>query len=694
MSNNPTDKLRNVCLMSHGATGKTSLTEAMLFNAGASDRLGKVIDGNTATDYDPEEIKRKISISTSVAYCEWKGTKINIIDTPGYFDFVGEVREGVRASDACVIPVSAKSGNQAGVERAWSYAKEHNIPKIIFINKVDEPNTNFFNVLENLRGVFGKSLAPFMIPIISGESLMGYVNVVEMKAFECQKEKLVEIPIPNDLNDEIKKIHEMIVESVAESDEELLEKYLGGQEFTIAEVHKGLRVGILSGDIAPILCGSATMNIGIEILLDSIVDYFPAPQDRGVFIGEKPGTAEQKVERKPLSTESAAALVFKTIADPFVGKLSIFKVYSGTLKANSMIYNASQDKSEKIGQLMFLKGKKQIPTEKVEAGDIGAIPKLQFTLTGDTLCEQANAIILPRIEFPTPEIFLAVEPKTKGDEEKISSGLHRLMEEDLTIKLEVNTETHQHLLHGMGEQHLEVIVSKLKSKFQTDVNLVEPKIPYRETIKKKVKAEGKHKKQSGGHGQYGHVWIEFEPGPTEDLTFVETIFGGSVPRQYIPAVEKGLRESIPHGVLAGYPVVNLKANLVDGSYHDVDSSEMAFKIAANLAFKKALSEASPVLLEPIMRVEVFVPEHYMGDVIGDLNKRRGRIIGMNPIGDGLQKVEGEVPMAEMFKYSTDLRSMTQARGRFTLTFERYEETPPNISTKVAEEYKKSRQQEE
>lgn len=694
MSNNLTDKLRNVCLMSHGGTGKTSLAEAMLFNAGTSDRLGKVVDGNTTTDYDSEEIKRKISISTSVAYCEWKGTKINIIDTPGYFDFVGEVREGVRAADACVIPVSAKSGNQAGVERAWSYAKEHKIPKIVFVNKLDEPNTNFFNVLEDLRGVFGKSLAPFMIPIISGETLTGYVNVVDMKAFECKKEKLTEISIPNELSNEIKKIHEMIVESVAESDEELLEKYLGGQEFTIEEVHKGLREGILSGDIAPVLCGSATANIGIEILLDSIVDYFPSPEDRGMVIGEKPGAAEQKVERKPLPAEPAAALVFKTIADPFVGKLSLFKVYSGTIKANSTIYNASQDKSEKIGQLIFLRGKKQISAEKVEAGDIGAIPKLQFTLTGDTLCDQANPIILPRIDFPTPEIFLAVEPKAKGDEEKISTGLHRLMEEDSTIKLEVNIETHQHLLYGMGEQHLEVIVSKLKSKFQTDVNLIEPKIPYRETIRKKVKAEGKHKKQSGGHGQYGHVWIEFEPGPTEDLTFVETIFGGAVPRQYIPAVEKGLRESLPHGVLAGFPVVNLKANLVDGSYHDVDSSEMAFKIAANLAFKKALSEASPVLLEPIMRVEVFVPEHYMGDVIGDLNKRRGRILGMNPTGDGLQKVEGEVPLAEMFKYSTDLRSMTQARGRFTLAFERYEEAPPNVTAKVVEEYKRNRQQEE
>lgn len=689
-----TDKLRNICLVSHGGTGKTSLTEAILFNGGATDRLGKVVDGNTTTDYDPEETKRKISISTSIACCDWKGHKINIIDTPGYFDFIGEVRSGVRVADACIIPIAAKSGNQAGIEKAWDFANEHKIPKILFVNKMDEPNVNFFNVLEELRDKYGKSLAPFIIPIISGETLKGFVNVVNMKAHEIQNDKMTEMPVPDDLKDEINKLHDMIVEAVAETDEQLLEAFLSGQEFTVEEVQKGLRAGILDGSIAPVFCGSATSNIGVIQLMNAIIEYCPSPEDRGSVQATKPGNADQKVDLKPVSTGSASALVFKTIADPFVGKLSLFRVYSGTLKSNSSIYNSSQDKSEKVGQVFFLRGKKQIPTDKVETGDIGAIAKLQFTLTGDTLCDQSNAVLLPRIDFPNAEIFLAIEPKAKGDEEKISTGLHRLMEEDPTMKLEMNSETHQLLLYGMGEQHLDVVASKLKAKFQTEVTLKDPKIPYRETIKKKVKVEGKHKKQSGGHGQYGHVWIEFEPGQTEDLTFTETIFGGSVPKQYIPAVEKGLREAITTGVLAGCPVVNLKATLVDGSYHDVDSSEMAFKLAANLAFKAGLVQASPVLLEPIMKVEVTVPDSYMGDVIGDMNKRRGRILGMNPIGNGLQKVEAEVPLAEVFKYSTDLRSMTQGRGKFQLSFERYEEAPPNISTKVVEEYKKTRQQEE
>lgn len=693
MKDYTTDKIRNICLMGHGGSGKTTLAEAMLFNTGVLDRFGKVADGTTTTDYDPEEIKRKISIGTALAPCEWKDNKINVVDTPGYFDFVGEVKQAIRICDSALIMVSAKSGPAVGTEKSWAFAKELGIARMFFINKMDDENANFFNALEKLNSLFGKGVIAFQLPILEENKFVGYVDVINMSAKKFDKGKLVDTAIPANLNDKIKSIKEMLNESIAETDEALMEKFFGGEEFTEEEVKKGLSIGMSDGTIVPVCCGSALENINIQALMDSIVMFMPSPANKPTVKAKKIGT-DTYIELKVQKEESLSALVFKTIADPFVGKISFFRVYSGTLKSDSTVYNSNTEKTEKVAQLFMMRGKKQIQVDKLVAGDIGAVAKLQNTNTNDTLCDQAHAVSLDPIEFPEPAISLAVEPKSKGDEEKISSGLHRLQDEDPTFKVTLNTETHQTLISGVGEQHLDVIVSKLKAKFGVSVNLTDPRVPYRETIKKKVKVEGKHKKQSGGHGQFGHVWIEFERGDTEDLKFEEKIFGGSVPRQYYPAVEKGLRESILKGVLAGYPVVNLKATLVDGSFHPVDSSEMAFKIAAHLAYKKGLEQATPVLLEPIAHVEVYVPDNNMGDIIGDLNKRRGRILGMNPQEDGMQQVVAEVPQAEMFKYATDLRSITQARGYFKLWFDRYEEAPPLVSQKVIDEAKKTMTDEE
>ncbi|TYQ16643.1 UNVERIFIED_CONTAM: elongation factor G [Acetivibrio alkalicellulosi] len=688
MKDYTTERIRNVCFMSHGGGGKTTLAEAMLFNTGVLERFGKVEDGTTTSDYDPEEIKRKNSLSTSMCPCEWKDHKINIIDVPGYFDFVGEVKQGIRVADSAIILVSAKSGVAVGTEKAWNHATGKNIPKMFFINKMDDENANFYGVFDQLVNSFGKNVITFEIPIIENEKFVGYVNIVTMKAWIFGKQKLEEVDIPSNLNDKIEEARNALNEAVAETNEQLMEKFFDGQEFTTEEINKGLREGIKNGSLVPVFCGSAVNNLGIKNLMDSIIDLMPSPSDVKV-VKSKKKDSDETCELEVSKDSPLSALVFKTIADPFVGKISMIRVYSGTLKSDSVVYNTTTEKNEKISQLFMMRGKKNIPVDKLVAGDIGAVAKLQNVNTNDTLCLQSNAVELEKISFPEPVISMAVEPKSKGDEEKIGSGLHKLQDEDPTFKVSINTETHQMLISGIGEVHLDVVVSKLKSKFGVSVDLADPKVPYREAIKKKVKVEGKHKKQSGGHGQFGHVWIEFEPGETEELTFEEKIFGGAVPKQYFPAVEKGLHESIKKGVLAGYPVVNLKATLVDGSYHSVDSSEMAFKVAANLAYKKGLVQASPVLLEPIARVEVDIPDSYMGEIIGDLNKRRGRILGMNPQENGMQEVVAEVPQAEMFKYATDLTSMTQGRGKFKLWFERYEEAPAQVSQKVIEEAKQA-----
>lgn len=680
------EKIRNVCLISHGGAGKTTLAEAMMFNSGALERFGRVEDGTTTSDFDPEEIKRKCSISTSVCPCEWKDHKINVIDTPGYFDFVGEVKQGIRVADSAIILVPAKSGVAVGTEKAWAYANQRNLPRMFFVNGMDDENQDFYKVLDQLVSTFGKNIVAFQIPIIENGKFIGYVNLVSMTAKKFDKDKMSDIEIPADLMDKVEEIRNALKEAVAETSEELMNKFFDGVEFTEEEFEKGLHQGIKEGSLVPVFCGSALNNLGVKLLADSIIQLMPSPVETESIKAVKAGS-DTEVELKVEQSAPLSALVFKTIADPFVGKISIMRVFSGVLKSDSVVYDSTTEKTEKVSQLFVLRGKKQIPVNMLVAGDIGAVAKLQSVNTNDTLCAQSNPVVLEKIEFPEPVISMAVEPKTKGDEEKISTGLNRLQDEDPTFKVSLNTETHQTIISGVGEIHLDVIVSKLKSKFGVSVNLTDPIVPYRETIKKKVKVEGKHKKQSGGHGQYGHVWIEFEPGQNEGLTFEEKIFGGAVPRQYFPAVEKGLQESIKKGVLAGYPVVNLKATLVDGSYHAVDSSEMAFKIAAHLAYKKGLEQASPVLLEPIAHVEVYVPDNYMGEIIGDLNKRRGRVLGMNPHEGGIQQVIAEVPQAEMFKYATDLTSMTQGRGRFKLWFERYEEAPPNVSQKVIEESK-------
>ncbi len=675
-----TANIKNFCLLGHGNSGKTSLAEAMLYTAGNTDRLGRTADGNTVMDFDPEEIKRKFSISTALAACEWHGVKFNILDTPGYFDFVGEVQEAVRVSDAAVIVLSGKSGVSVGAEKAWKYCEDKKLPRLIFINKVDDERVNYQGVMQQLKEKFGKRIAPFQLPIREGEKITGFVNIVEREARKFDGNRTVTAEMPSEVGDELEELRNMICEAVAETSEELMEKYFSGEEFTLPEMYSALRAGVAAGDIVPVLCGSAYHKLGISSLMNAIDAYFPAPDSGDEFIvaTKKDGTPSRiKVD----VSDPMSALVFKTVADPYVGKLSYFKVYSGVMTPDTTVYNMNKDINEKIGKIYVVNGKKQVEVSRLNAGDLGAVAKLTKTATGDTLSGLNHPLELEGIDFVKPNMSLAVIPKVKGDEDKITQGLTKLMEEDKTFKLETNKETRQQILKGLGDQHIEVIVSKLKNKFGVDVSFEPPKVPYREAIRKHVKAEGKHKKQSGGHGQYGHVWIEFEPGD-DGLVFEEKVFGGSVPKGYFPAVEKGLLESMQHGVLAGYPMVGLKATLVDGSYHDVDSSEMAFKIAANLAYKAGMVQASPVILEPIGHLKVTVPDSYTGDIIGDINKRRGQMLGMNPVGDGMTEIEGEVPVAEMYSYSSDLRSMTQARGDFEFEFDRYQEAPSNIAEKI------------
>lgn len=687
------ENIRNVCLLGHGNAGKTTLAESMLFLTGATDRFGSVVDGNTVMDYDSEEIKRKFSIATSLAPVEWNDVKVNIIDTPGYFDFVGEMLEGLVVADGAVILVGGKDGLQVGTENAWAAVNEKKIPRMFFISKLDEENADFSKVFDQLKHKFGKSVIALEIPIIEDGKFKGIVNVPKMKAIYFDGKDRTEGEIPDSMMSQIEVYKEGIAEAVAESDEELMEKYFAGEAFTDEEIRKGIKVGAKNGDIAPVLCGSSIQKAGVILLIESIIKYMAAHCEKGTVKVLNAATMEP-VEIRTEEKQPLVVQVFKTIADPFVGKISFLKVVSGTLLPDSIVYNVNKDKSEKISNIFTMKGKQQIIVNKLVTGDIGAVAKLSVTETNDTLCTKEKPVRAEPINFPNPMLAMAILPKAKGDEDKIGSGLHRLLEEDPTFKMYLHPETKQTLIYGIGDQHLDVIISKLRNKFKVEVDLVNPIIPYRETIKKKVKVEGKHKKQSGGHGQFGDVWIEFEPGPSEDLVFEEKIFGGSVPKQYFPAVEKGLRDSMQRGVLAGYPVVHLKATLVDGKYHDVDSSEMAFKIAANNAYKEGVKQAGPILLEPICHVEINVPEDYMGDIIGDLNKRRGRVLGMNSLDNGIQQVVAEVPQAEMFRYATDLRSISQARGSFSMNFERYEEAPSMIADKIIAEAAKHKSEEE
>lgn len=691
MKNYTIKNLRNIGLIGHGGSGKTSLIEALLFHTGNTDRLGKVEDGTTVTDFDPEEKKRKISLSVAIAPIEFNETKINLVDVPGYFDFSGEMIQGMRAVDIATILVSGVSGVKVGTEKAWDYCNKIKLPRSFFINKLDRENSSYDKTLAQLKEKFGISVVPIQYPIGSEDNFKGVINVISKKAriHDEKTNEIREVDVPEELLEKIDECKRMIMEAVAETNEELLDKYFSEGELSDEEIYNGLIEGSASGDIAPVMCGSASKAIGMRCFLEDVVECFPSPKyaipqkaldvkkDEEVFIGLD--------ENKPFS-----ALVFKTIADPFVGKMSLFRVVTGKLSNEITVVNANKDKTEKLSNIFFMKGKSQIPTKEVVAGDIAAVAKLQYTETGDTLCDINNKVIFDKMNFPRPNISMAVLPKAKGDEDKISSALQKLLEEDPTFSVNRDTENAETIISGVGETHLEVIASKLKNKFGAEVILRLPKIPYRETIKGIADVQGKHKKQSGGHGQYGDVKIKFEPrrdGESE-LEFVDNVVGGVVPRNYIPAVEKGLRECMDKGVLAGYPVVGLRATLHDGSYHPVDSSEMAFKLATSIAYKKGLEQAKPILLEPILKVEILVPDEYMGDIIGDINKRRGRVLGMEQEGN-LQKVNAEVPLSEMFKYSTDLRSMTQARGSFTSEIERYEEVPELEAKKIIEEIVKN-----
>lgn len=686
MNNYKMENIRNIAVMGHGKCGKTTLVEAMLFNAGATDRMGTVLDGTSVCDYDAEEIKRQLSVSCAFAPVEWKDTKLNVIDTPGFFDFVGEVKEGLRAADSALIALSGRSGVSVGTEQVFKYARTKGVPIVFFVNKIDDNRADYQRTLEEMKEKFGKSITPFVYPIREGDEFKGFVDIVDMTARRYEGKDRVDIPVPEGMAEIVAPLRDMIMEAVAETDDALMNKYFNGEEFTFDEIKKAIRKGVKDGSIYPVYCGSGLDNIGVRSLMDGISKYLPAPNE----IAEIAHVASsgEPIEVVQEVSDSAAAIVFKTIADPYVGKMSAFRVYSGTVNADSTLYNANKGENERIGKLYMLRGKKQIEVKSVSAGDIGVVAKLDKTGTGDTLCAENKNIILTGIDFPEPVLSMAVEAVNKGDEEKIISGLNKLSEEDPTFSVTNNAETRQTIINGQGEQHIDIISSKLKAKYGVEMKLSEPIVAYRETIRGKVKAEGKHKKQSGGHGQYGHVFIEFEPCVSEEMIFEEKVFGGSVPKNYFPAVEKGLRDSCLAGVLAGYPVVNLKATLVDGSYHPVDSSEMAFKTAAGIAFKEGVANAKPVLLEPIGKLKVYIPESVMGDIIGDINKRRGQIMGMGESDrEGLNLVEAEVPMAEMFKYATDLRSMSQGRGTFTFAFERYQEAPANVAAKVIEERK-------
>ena len=685
--------IRNIAVVGHGSEGKTTLVEALLYTSGTIDRQGRVEDGNTVTDSDKEEQSRQISISAAVAPLEWKDVKVNLIDVPGYFDFAGEMVGPMAVAEGAIITVGAVSGLNVGAEKAWAMCDKTHTSRMIVINQMDRENANFSRALSTITDKYGSHIAPIEVPIVEGGKFTGVVCVLENKAYTGEGKTLKEIEIPASMAGEVESAREAIMEAAAGAEDELMEKYFEEGELSPEEIMHGLRQGIKDGTVVPVVCCSSLTRVGLAKLLDNLIELMPSPAG-SVLEGVNPKTGDVE-QRVCAADQPFSARVFKTLADPFVGKLSLLKVTSGTLSSDTQLYNANAEKAEKAGNIYFLRGGKQNAAQKVCAGDICAISKLSSVATGNTLCDPAKPVKFEDLEFPAPCISMAVYAKKAGEEDKIFSGLSRLMEEDPTIRVEKNVETTESVLSGLGELHIEVIAKKLAGKFGAECVLQFPKIPYRESIRKKIDVQGRHKKQSGGHGQFGDVWIEFRPNddPTDtEFHFEDAVVGGVVPRNFIPAVEKGLRDNIKHGVLAGYPVVGLTAKLHDGSYHAVDSSEMAFKTAARIAFKK-LVDASPVLLEPIYSVKVYVPDEYMGDVIGDMNKRRGRIMGMDQVG-GLQCVSAEAPLGEMFKYATDLRSMTQARGSFTMQFERYEEVPAADAKKIIENTKREEEDEE
>ncbi len=671
----------NIAIAGHSGSGKTSLAEAMIYMCGGSDRLGKINEGNTVCDFDPEEIKRHTSVLTAVAPIEWKNQKINLIDTPGLFDFEGGLYEGVRAADIVLVTVSGKNGVNVGTEKAVSAADKRGLTKVFFVNGLCDESARFYRVFENLKASFGPSVCPVVVPYIVDGQADCYVNLLEYKAYKYVNGKVTNVPIP-DMGDRLEGLRTAICEAVAETNDEMFEKYFSGESFTPEEIIVGVSQGVKNGTISPVFCGDALLSYGVEQLLNGLIWLAPNAADKAEELAVD--TDGNPVELSVNDDALPAAIVFKTVADPFIGKLSYLKVISGKISADTPLVNMRTGNVEKISKVLTVRGKKTEDTAMICAGDIGAVPKLQQSVTGDTLAAPARKVILDRVEYPVPTFSMAVAPTTKGNEEKAAQGILRLAEEDPTIHFENNTETHEMILTGMGEQHLDVIVSKLKNKFGVDVNLTPPKVAYRETIRKKVQAQGRHKKQTGGHGQFGDVWIEFEPIEGTDFEFGERIVGGSVPKGYLPAIEKGLRECIKKGPLAGYPVVGLKATVYDGSYHPVDSSEMSFKMAAALAYKAGMPKASPVLLEPIGILKATVPDNCMGDIMGEINKRRGRVLGMHPAAHGSQTIEAEVPSAEMNDFAVFLRQSTQGRGSHTFTFVRYEEAPASVAKALSE----------
>ena len=675
--------IRNVCLLGHSGSGKTALAESLLYMTEAIDRMGKCADGNTVCDYDPEEIKRQISISLAVAPVEFKGCKINVLDTPGGFDFNGEVMEALRAADAAVIVCSAKDGLSVGLEKAWKYCEERQMPRFIYISKTDEDNSDYNATFNALREKYGNKIAPVVMPIWDADKhVIGIIDVLNKRAYEMRDGRREEIEMPEGKETVIDELYESLKESVAETSEENMEKFFSGVDFTYSEMIKGLRQGVEERSLFPVLCGSAVSCLGSLMLMDYIAELLPTPMEGNHHKATRQDGETEEFVVSPGGVPTA--YVFKTVSDQY-GKYSYIKVLSGVITPDMTLVNARTGENEKLGRIYTMRGKKYEEVKELGCGEIGALAKLDKVKTGDTLCDARKVVALKQIPFAEPNYAVAILPKTRGQEDKIAQGLFRLNEEDPSFTIVNNAETHQMVLTGTGDIQLDVLVSKLKSRFNVEAVLEEIRVPYREKIRKTVSKQGRHKKQTGGSGQFGDVFIRFEPNPDEEeMVFAEEVFGGSVPKNYFPAVEKGLREACVHGPLAGYPLVNLKAVLYDGSYHPVDSSEIAFKTAAQIAYKAAMPEANPVLMEPVGEVKVTVPDSYMGDVLGDLNKRRGRVMGMNPTEDGEQIIEAEVPMAEMTSYAIDLRAMTQSRGTYTFHFVRYEDCPPAAQAKAIE----------
>ncbi|HEY3120705.1 MAG TPA: elongation factor G [Vicinamibacteria bacterium] len=676
--------IRNVAVVGHGGCGKTTLVSAMLFCMGAVNRLGRVEDGTAVTDFDPDEIERRISLQTAIAHGEWRKTKLNLLDAPGYANFLSEARAALRVADAAIVVVDAVSGVEVQTEKVWRYAEDYGLPRLVVINRMDRERASFERTLESLQRAFGREVVPLGVPLGEEKGFVGVADLLTEKAdvyADDQSGKFQAVDLPAEVREGASGWREKLVESVAESNEDLMEAFFDKGTLPQEDLVRGLRQGVLAGKVFPTLPASSARNVAVHPLLDAVIDLMPSPADRGPVKGLDPAKKTATM-RRPLPTEPFSAFVFKTIADPHAGRITLFRVYSGTVKADTNVHNSTRDVAERVGGLSLLQGKNQVAINEVQAGDIAAVAKLKETQTSDTLCDKASPIVYPPIEFPQPATTFAIEPRTRGDEDKISAALHRLMEEDPVLRLSRDAQTHEMLLSGMGQLHIEVVVAKLRKRFKVEVNLKKPKIPYRETIKGAAEGHGRHKKQTGGHGQFGDCKIRMKPLPRgADFTFVDDIFGGSIPKNFIPAVEKGIQEARLRGFVAGYPMVDFQVELYDGQYHDVDSSELSFKIAGSLAFKDAVAKCRPTLLEPVMKVEIAVPEEFAGSVMGDLSSRRGRPQGMEPSG-GMQVIRAEVPLSEMLSYDAELTSMTGGRGSYHMELSHYDEVPNHLQEKI------------